>query len=40
MDKPTKGYQQWLRQLKEPIRSSQIKAALKVNTELLNLYWD
>jgi predicted nuclease of restriction endonuclease-like (RecB) superfamily len=33
-------YPQWLRELKEHIRQSQIKAAVKVNTELLRLYWD
>lgn len=38
--KLTKAYTQWLRQLKERVRSAQIKAALKVNAELLELYWD
>jgi predicted nuclease of restriction endonuclease-like (RecB) superfamily len=33
-------YNQWLAQLKEKIRYSQLKAALKVNSELLSLYWD
>ena len=32
-------YKQWLTDLKFRIRNSQIKAALKVNTELINLYW-
>lgn len=40
MTKLAKSYHQWLQQLKERIRSAQIKAALKVNAELLNLYWD
>jgi len=40
MTKPAKAYYHWLHQLKELIRSSQIKAAIKVNTELLNLYWE
>ncbi|MGK2861134.1 MAG: PDDEXK nuclease domain-containing protein [Chitinophagaceae bacterium] len=40
MAKPAKVYHQWLQQLKERIRSSQIKAALRVNAELLSLYWD
>lgn len=31
---------QWLTDLKSRIRNSQIKAALKVNSELINLYWD
>ena len=31
-------YQNWLSDLKEKIRNSQIKAALKVNTEMLVLY--
>ena len=32
-------YQQWLANLKQRIRECQIKAAVKVNTELLQLYW-
>jgi hypothetical protein len=31
---------QWLVDLKVRIRQSQIKAAIKVNSELLRLYWD
>ncbi|MDQ6813802.1 MAG: PDDEXK nuclease domain-containing protein [Bacteroidota bacterium] len=34
-----KVYKEWLEALKKKIQSSQIKAAIKVNTELLNLYW-
>jgi hypothetical protein len=34
------SYQQWLVALKEKIRASQMKAVLKVNTELLSLYWE
>jgi predicted nuclease of restriction endonuclease-like (RecB) superfamily len=33
-------YKKWLTDLKNRIRQSQIKAAIKVNTELLRLYWD
>ena len=33
-------YRQWLTDLKLRIRRSQIKAAVKVNIELLRLYWD
>ena len=33
-------YKQWLSDLKNRIRQSQIKAAIKVNIELLLLYWD
>lgn len=40
MAKPAKAFHHWLQQLKERIRSAQIKAAVKVNTELLNLYWE
>lgn len=40
MAKPDKAYINWLRQLKERVRTAQIKASLKVNAELLNLYWD
>jgi predicted nuclease of restriction endonuclease-like (RecB) superfamily len=34
-----KEYKNWLQELKQRIRSSQIKAAVKVNTELIALYW-
>lgn len=34
------SYKSWLKDLKQRIYSSQIKAALKVNEELLKLYWD
>ncbi len=34
-----KGYKSWLEALKKRIHASQIKAAIKVNSELLNLYW-
>ena len=33
-------FKQWLGLLKTRIRQSQIKAAIKVNEELLHLYWD
>ena len=32
-------FKNWVSQLKQDIRSAQIKAAIKVNTELLRLYW-
>lgn len=32
-------YKQWLTDLKLRIRQSQLKAAVKVNTELIELYW-
>jgi predicted nuclease of restriction endonuclease-like (RecB) superfamily len=32
-------YKAWLMEVKTRIRQTQIKAALKVNTDLLNLYW-
>ena len=38
--KKTKEYRQWLIDLKNRIRQSQIKAAVRVNTGLLLLYWD
>jgi len=31
---------QWLINLKARIRQSQIKAMIKVNDEMLRLYWD
>ena len=33
-------YKQWLVEIKQQIRQSQVKAAVKVNTELLRLYWN
>ena len=33
-------YKTWLQTLKNKIRSSQIKAALSVNAELIKLYWE
>lgn len=33
------SYKEWLTELKQRIRVSQIKAAVKVNVELLTLYW-
>ena len=32
-------FKNWVSQLKKDIRSTQIKTAIKVNTELLRLYW-
>lgn len=32
-------YRQWIVSIKERIQSSQIKAAIAVNRELLELYW-
>lgn len=39
MEIMTSEYKHWLGELKQRIRQSQIKAAVKVNTELLQLYW-
>ncbi|WKN45664.1 DUF1016 N-terminal domain-containing protein [Tunicatimonas pelagia] len=36
----TEEYSQWVRDLKGKIRVSQIKAAIKVNIEMLYLYWE
>ena len=33
------NYKQWIKEIKTYIRSQQIKAAVKVNTELLKVYW-
>ena len=32
-------FKSWVLQLKKDIRNAQVKAAIKVNTELLHLYW-
>ncbi len=39
MSNISNDYKQWLADVKIQIRQSQIKAAVKVNTELLRLYW-
>lgn len=33
-------YKNWISELKQRIRQSQIKAAVKVNTELIHMYWE
>ena len=33
-------YTAWLRELKDKIRTVQMKAMVSVNAELLNFYWD
>ncbi|MBF0492538.1 MAG: hypothetical protein HQM15_07140 [Deltaproteobacteria bacterium] len=33
-------YSTWLKELKNKVRSVQLKAAVKVNIELLQFYWD
>lgn len=35
-----KEYSDWLKSLKNKVRSFQIKAAVKVNTEMINFYWE
>lgn len=34
------SYIHWLEQLKTKIQSAQLKAAIAVNSQLLQLYWD
>jgi len=40
VDKNNIGYKKWLVELKAKVRSAQLKAAVKVNTELLKFYWE
>ncbi|HED36748.1 MAG TPA: DUF1016 domain-containing protein [Ignavibacteria bacterium] len=40
LDKQHIEYLEWLNKLKSRIRRTQIKAALSVNSELIQLYWD
>jgi predicted nuclease of restriction endonuclease-like (RecB) superfamily len=40
MNLQDQSYKQWLTELKGKIRSSQIKAAIAVNTELILFYWE
>ncbi len=35
----TDEYKSWIDDIKKRIRQAQIKAAIKVNYELLDLYW-
>lgn len=35
----TAEYKEWITDIKLRIRQSQIKAAVKINTELLKFYW-
>ncbi len=35
-----KEYRDWLKELKQKVRQAQIKAAVKVNTTLLEFYWE
>lgn len=35
-----RAYTSWLKELKEKVRTVQIKAAVKVNAELLQFYWE
>lgn len=36
----TKGYKALLKEIKEKVKTSQLKAAISVNQELIQLYWD
>lgn len=38
--KRTADYKDWLKELKQKFRSAQIKAAVKVNQELIKFYWE
>lgn len=35
-----KQFEKWISDIKNRVRQSQLKAAVKVNKELLHLYWD
>ena len=37
---PEINYKNWLNSLKQKIKTAQLKAAISVNTQLLELYWD
>ena len=36
----TTEYKQFIKQIKSKVRQAQIKASIKVNTELLKFYWE
>lgn len=33
-------FKEWIKSIKQRIKQSQLKAAVRANTELLLLYWD
>ncbi|HRP89608.1 MAG TPA: PDDEXK nuclease domain-containing protein [Edaphocola sp.] len=39
-NKLTKDYKDWIIEVKQKVRSAQIKAAIAVNTALITFYWD
>ena len=40
LEKTDPNYKNWIVDLKQKIRQTQIKAAIKVNTALIELYWE
>ena len=36
----TEEYRHWINEAKKRIKQSQIKASVKINYELLDLYWE
>ena len=38
--KMNSDYKQWIAEVKQKIRATQIKAAIAVNTALIEFYWD
>lgn len=40
MNLQDQGYKQWLADLKNKIRSTQIKAAVAINSMLIEFYWE
>ncbi|WP_321414955.1 DUF1016 N-terminal domain-containing protein [uncultured Desulfobacter sp.] len=36
----TSEYRDWLKEIKQRVRQSQVKAAVQVNTALLTFYWE
>lgn len=43
MNKPfqiDKDYSRWLKELKNKIRTVQLKSAVRVNSGMLNFYWE
>ena len=40
LQKPDNQYKNWIVELKQKIQQSQIKAAMKVNSALIELYWE
>ena len=40
IEKKYKNYKSWLASIKQKIKTTQLRVAVRVNTQLLELYWE